>query len=116
MIQINLKSVTNPPERIIPVLNSIKNSQRIELIKDDNTYYIIATRGLMRTGGYMVNISDVQIVRSGGKTILEVDVIYKNPEPGSIVTQVFTNPYDIKSFTFNGEISEIRSKISKLFK
>jgi histidinol-phosphate/aromatic aminotransferase/cobyric acid decarboxylase-like protein len=57
---------------------------------EDKTYLIVA-RGEKRTGGYKVKIE--KVVASVGDT--EVTYTITDPEPGQIVTQVITYPYDL---------------------
>lgn len=111
VITINLNNVENPPEKVNSLLNSIKNEQTVKLFKENGIYYIIATRGLMRTGGYTVDITNAQIEKRNNKTILNVNIVYKDPAENDIVSQAFTNPYIIKSFIYDGEISEINPNV-----
>jgi len=57
----------------------------------DGNPYILVTYGPKPTGGYTVEITDVEIT---GQAIL-VDVTFTEPAPGAPVTQAFTYPFDL---------------------
>lgn len=107
VIPIELNEVKNPPEKVAVALERMKNVQNNTLIYENGTYYIIATRGMMRTGGYTVNIKSAQIVKNENGTTLEVEVNYADPLPGALVIQAITNPYDIKSFRYGENITNV---------
>ncbi|UZQ83129.1 S-layer homology domain-containing protein [Thermoanaerobacter sp. RKWS2] len=113
VIPIELKDVKNPPEKVSSAVEAIKNKPAVKLVEENGIYYVIATRGMMRTGGYIVNIQKAQIIKTSKDTILEVEVKYIDPSPDAIVTQVITYPYDIKSFTYDGKITQISVKTDK---
>ncbi|MBE3591397.1 MAG: S-layer homology domain-containing protein [Thermoanaerobacter sp.] len=113
VIPIELKDVKNPPEKVSSAVEAIKNKPAVKLVEENGIYYVIATRGMMRTGGYIVNIQNAQIIKTSKDTILEVEVKYIDPSPDAIVTQAITYPYDIKSFTYDGKITQISVKTDK---
>ncbi|MDP9751496.1 S-layer homology domain-containing protein [Thermoanaerobacter pentosaceus] len=113
VIPIELKKVTNPPEKVLSAVESIKDKPVVKLVKENGIFYIIATRGMMRTGGYIVNIQKAQITKASEEAILEVEVKYIDPSPDTIVIQAITYPYDIKSFTYDGKITQISVKTDK---
>ncbi|EIW00334.1 S-layer homology domain-containing protein [Thermoanaerobacter siderophilus] len=113
VIPIELKDVKNPPEKVSSAVEAIKNKPAVKLVEENGIYYVIATRGMMRTGGYIVNIQKAQIIKTSKDTILEVEVKYIDPSPDAIVTQAITYPYDIKSFTYDGKITQISVKTDK---
>jgi hypothetical protein len=113
VIQIELKKVTNPSQKIMSIVESIKSKPTVKLIDENGVYYIIATRGMTRTGGYIVIIQKAQIIKTSKDAILEVEVKYVDPSPDAIVTQAITYPYDIKSFTYDGKITQISVKTDK---
>lgn len=53
--------------------------------------YILVTYGERPTGGYSVKIEDV----ISKKDYIEVEVYFKAPEKGDLVTQAITYPYDL---------------------
>lgn len=107
VIPIELNEVRNLPEKVAMTLERMKSVQNNTLIYEDGTYYIIATRGMMRTGGYIVNIKSANIIKNENGTTLEVEITYVDPIPGAPVIQVITNPYDIKSFKYSGNITNV---------
>ncbi|MGI1690876.1 S-layer homology domain-containing protein [Thermoanaerobacter uzonensis] len=113
VIPIELKDVKNPPEKVLSAVEAIKNNPAVKLVEENGIYYVIATRGMMRTGGYIVNIQKAHIIKTPKDTILEVEVKYIDPSPDAIVTQAITYPYDIKSFTYDGKITQISVKTDK---
>lgn len=113
VIPIELKDVKNPHERVLSVVEAIKNYPAVRLIEENGVYYIIATRGMMRTGGYIVTIQKAQIIKTSKDTILEVEIKYTDPSLDAIVTQVITYPYDIKSFIYDGKITQLKVKTDK---
>lgn len=54
--------------------------------------YILVTYGEKPTGGYEVNITDINVTDES----VEVSVDYKAPKEGDIVTQVITYPYALE--------------------
>lgn len=95
------------------IVESIKSKPTVKLIDENGVYYIIATRGMTRTGGYIVIIQKAQIIKTSKDAILEVEVKYIDPSPDAIVTQAITYPYDIKNFTYDGKITQISVKTDK---
>jgi hypothetical protein len=57
----------------------------------DGKLYILATYGAKPTGGFAVEITEVREL----KEVVEVAVKFTKPEPGQMVTQAFTYPYDL---------------------
>lgn len=53
--------------------------------------YILVTYGPQSTGGYSVEITEVQV----GPEVVEVKVLFSKPDPGEAVTQALTYPYDL---------------------
>jgi len=53
--------------------------------------YILVTYGPKPTGGYTVEITEVQ----AGEQEIRVDVEFTKPKPGDLVTQAFTYPFDL---------------------
>lgn len=103
----NLNKVIVMPEKVKNKLNSLINDRGYTLINDKNTYYIIASAGATRTGGYSINISSANIMKKTDKVILEVNTSYIKPHSKSILTQVISYPYDIKSFIYDGKITDL---------
>ncbi|HHW57458.1 MAG TPA: protease complex subunit PrcB family protein [Clostridia bacterium] len=110
VIPIRLEKVTNPPQKILALVETIKENATVKLVEDKGIYYIIATRGKMRTSGYSINIEKAQIIKTLKDNILEIEIKYQDPAEDAILTQVITYPYDIKSFTYDGKITQINIK------
>ena len=53
--------------------------------------YLLVTYGLQPTGGYAVEITDVQV----SEDAVKVQVAFSAPGPDDLVTQGFTYPYDL---------------------
>lgn len=85
VIPIELKKVTNPPQKVLSAVEAIKNKPAVKLVEENGVYYVIATRGMMRTGGYIINIQKAQITKTSKDTILEVEVKYVDPSPDAIL-------------------------------
>ncbi|WP_434654999.1 protease complex subunit PrcB family protein [Thermoanaerobacterium thermosaccharolyticum] len=103
------------PQNVQDVLNKMMDRQDYSLVSSNGLYYIIATRGEMRTSGYSINIDDAKVIKDSDETTLEVNVSYVNPPRGSYVSQVLMYPYDVKSFTYDGKITKviINTKVSR---
>lgn len=108
-----LTKVASLPQDVQNVLNKMTDRQAYSLVSSNGLYYIIATRGEMRTSGYSINIDDAKIINDSNEITLEVNVSYVNPPRGSYVSQVLTYPYDVKSFTYDGKITKaiIKTKV-----
>lgn len=107
VIHMVLKKATTLPQNVQDVLNKMLDHQDYSLVNIDGLYYIIATRGEMRTSGYSININDAKIIKDSDDTTLEVNVSYVNPARDSYVSQVLTYPHDVKSFTYDGKITKV---------
>ncbi|HBT49248.1 MAG: S-layer-like proteiny domain protein [Caldanaerobacter subterraneus] len=108
VIPIQLEKAISLPQNVLNLVESLKETQNVKLVEENGTYYIIATRGMMRTGGYSVSIEKAQIIKSANKTTLEVEIKYQNPSENAIVTQAITYPYDVKMFKYDGKIDDIK--------
>jgi len=60
--------------------------------KVDNSLYLLVTYGEKPTGGYSVEIGEVVVTSDK----ISVQVVFKRPAPGEIVTQALDYPYDLK--------------------
>ncbi len=81
------------PQKIQEILPRYKSLERALACKADDKIYVIVTRGEKPTGGYNVSIDSLKLKKDDDKTILIVNTIFKDPDPGDIVTQVITYPY-----------------------
>ena len=79
----------------VAMQNWIENSKTMfvaQYRRADGFLYLLVTYGKKRTGGYRVEITEVTV--TSGK--ISVEVVFKRPGPGEIVTQAITYPYDLK--------------------
>ncbi|MBS4026926.1 MAG: protease complex subunit PrcB family protein [Clostridia bacterium] len=86
----------NKPNLILPnkVQEWVENSQAIFLgqtYEYDGKLYILATYGTKPSGGFAVKITGVRELND----VIEVDVEFTKPEPGQMVTEAITYPYDL---------------------
>ena len=58
----------------------------------DGKVYVIATRGEKPTSGYEISIETMTLEETDGKTNLVVGTIFKDPQPGTSLTQAVTYP------------------------
>ncbi|UNC93405.1 Gmad2 immunoglobulin-like domain-containing protein [Candidatus Contubernalis alkaliaceticus] len=80
------------PEEIEDWLNSSLTMNMGQSRVYEDELYILVTYGEKATGGYEVNITDVNIT---GESV-EVSVDFKAPKEGDMVTQVITYPYALE--------------------
>ena len=58
----------------------------------EDTTYLLVTYGEQKTGGYQVNIEEVEALEES----IEVKVNFTQPKEDEVVTQALTYPYDLK--------------------
>lgn len=85
------------PEEISgDILPQYKQLERALACSYNNEVYVIVTRGEKPTGGYDIDIVDMKLVKEDDETeTLVVYTSFTDPEPGDIVTQVITYPYEV---------------------
>lgn len=79
----------------------IKHSQGLFLGQSrewEGTQYILVTYGMKESGGYEVEITDVE--QTGDKIL--VTVHFKKPAPGQAVSEGITYPYELKEIPATG--------------
>lgn len=81
----------NLPEEIQDWVNRSLNINLGQSKIYGDRQYILVTYGEKPTGGYYVNIEDVKILEDK----VEVDVRFKAPQEGDMVTQAITYAYDL---------------------
>lgn len=79
------------PEEISEWINNSLNMNLGQKRVYDDKLFILVTYGEKPTGGYSVDITKVEIT----ETEIQVDVNFKSPKEGDIVTQAVTYPYDM---------------------
>ncbi len=85
------------PEEITgDILPQYKQLERALACSYNSEVYVIVTRGEKPTGGYDIDIVDMKLVKEDDETeTLVVYTSFTDPEPGDIVTQVITYPYEV---------------------
>ncbi len=91
-----LNNYQKPEEESLPeeIKNWVNRSLSINLGQSKiygSWRYILVTYGEKPSGGYYVNIEDVKVLEDK----VEVDVRFKEPQKGDMVTQAITYPYDL---------------------
>ena len=85
-----------PAEILEDILPQYKQLERALACSYNSEVFVIVTRGEKPTGGYDIDVVDMKLVQEEDET--ETLVVYTNftdPEPGDLVTQVITYPYEV---------------------
>jgi len=61
----------------------------------DDKIYVIATRGEKPTSGYEITIEKMVVSEEDGVKTLKVYTVFKDPQPGTALTQVLTYPLQV---------------------
>lgn len=61
----------------------------------DDKIYVIATRGEKPTSGYEIAIDKITVSEEDGIKTLSVYTVFKDPQPGTALTQVLTYPMQV---------------------
>lgn len=61
----------------------------------DDKIYVIASRGEKPTSGYEIAIDKLAVSEEEGVKTLKVFVVFKDPQPGTALTQVLTYPLQV---------------------
>ena len=61
----------------------------------DDKIYVIASRGEKPTSGYEIAIDKLAVSEKEGVKTLKVFVVFKDPQPGTALTQVLTYPLQV---------------------
>jgi hypothetical protein len=81
------------PGKIVDLVNRLKTSESAVLAEADGGNYVLVTRGEQSTGGYEVKVEKVtQSVDAGQRSAATVRLLFTDPKPGHVVTQVITYP------------------------
>ncbi|WZL72164.1 protease complex subunit PrcB family protein [Clostridiaceae bacterium 35-E11] len=99
------------PQKIQEILPRYKNLERALACKVEDEIYVIATRGEKPTGGYTVQIDNIDKIKEEDKTKLIVYTTFKDPQPGDIVTQVITYPYVVAKTELKNLPDKIELKV-----
>lgn len=61
----------------------------------DDKIYVIASRGEKPTSGYEIAIDKMAVTEEDGIKTLKVYAVFKDPQPGTALTQVLTYPLQV---------------------
>lgn len=61
----------------------------------DDKVYVIASRGEKPTSGYEIAIEKMLVTEEDGVKTLKVYTVFKDPQPGTALTQVLTYPLQV---------------------
>lgn len=61
----------------------------------DDKIYVIASRGEKPTSGYEITIDKMAVSEQDGVKTLKVYAVFKDPQPGTALTQVLTYPLQV---------------------
>jgi regulatory protein YycI of two-component signal transduction system YycFG len=61
----------------------------------DDKIYVIASRGEKPTSGYEITIDKMAVTEEDGVKTLKVYAVFKDPQPGTALTQVLTYPLQV---------------------
>lgn len=61
----------------------------------DDKIYVIASRGEKPTSGYEIVIDKMTVTEEDGVKTLKVYAVFKDPQPGTALTQVLTYPLQV---------------------
>ena len=73
-----------------------KKIQGQEVVQYDDNYYVIIKMGMQNSGGYDINVTNVEI---NGNNV-DIYVVKKEPHDGEIVTMAITYPFVAVKFNF----------------
>ena len=93
------------PDVVIKSLEEIKKSGGYRAVKSGGAYYLIAATGQRPTGGYSIKIYNA---RSSGDGSTDVFTLEHSPQPGDMVIQAITYPYDIRVIKPAEDLNKIR--------
>lgn len=103
------------PEKIKEILPKYLTEERALSCRLNDEIYILVTRGEKSTGGYTVEVDNIEIDK---KTKDDFDLIiyakFKDPDPNDIVAQGFTYPFTIVKTNLNKMPESINLEIEYL--
>jgi len=87
---------TEIPQQIASqVIPEYRTLERALACMVDDKIYVIASRGEKLTSGYDVAIEKMEVTEEGGLKTLVVFTEFKDPQPGTALTQVLTYPLQV---------------------
>ena len=105
------------PEKEVPqqitsqVIPEYRTLERALACVVDGKVYVVATRGEKPTSGYEISIENMELVEKDGKSDLTVCTLFRDPEPGTSLTQVVTYPLQVAETDLEKLPDTIRLKV-----
>jgi len=81
------------PDKLQEILPRYKMLERALAAKIEDEVYVIVTRGEKLTGGYAVDIQNIEVLADADEEKLVVQAIYRDPDPDDMVAQVLSYPF-----------------------
>ena len=78
--------------QVIPEYRALERA--LACVVDDKVY-VIASRGEKPTSGYEIAIDKMTVTEEDGVKTLKVYTVFKDPQPGTALTQVLTYPLQV---------------------
>ena len=89
-------SETEIPQQIAnQVIPEYRALERALACVVDEKVYVIASRGEKPTSGYEISIDKMEISDEDGIKTLMVYTVFRDPQPGTVLTQVLTYPLQV---------------------
>lgn len=93
MVEFKLLSEAETPQDITSqVIPEYRDLERALACVVDEKIYVVVTRGEKLTSGYDIAIEKMELESDNGTENLVVHALFKDPEPGSALSQVLTYP------------------------
>ncbi len=101
-----------PAELTNEILPEYKQLERALACCFNDKIYVIVTRGEKPTGGYDIAIENMKLLQKEDETTtLVVYTKFSDPQPGDILTQVITYPYEIAETELKELPNQIEMKV-----
>ena len=77
----------------------------------DDKIYVIASRGEKPTSGYEIDIDKMTVTEEDGLKTLMVYTVFRDPQPGTALTQVLTYPLQVAETDLTSLPDQIELKV-----
>lgn len=95
-VNYNVLSESDYPQQIASqVIPEYRALERALACVVDDKVYVIASRGEKPTSGYEIAIENMEVSEEDGVKTLKVYTVFKDPQPGTALTQVLTYPLQV---------------------
>jgi hypothetical protein len=95
-VSYNVLGETDYPQQIAnQVIPEYRALERALACVVDDKIYVIASRGEKPTSGYEIIIDKMAVSEEDGVKTLKVYAVFKDPQPGTALTQVLTYPLQV---------------------